>query len=190
MFENFSEFTSILNDYVDTTFIAFPVNTKSPGWHRSSKKCLKIIFWWYVMINLLELVSACHNGPLTRHVKLWVVHAPGMPVTFSPPPTSKETDIVSDPGVMGTTLVKYPYTQESRQQHPATPVISIEKTRPSAQHPRYICLVVEQCQVRNKKAVPQPRATINAEIHGYCFLSEKNVQSKCRKTTKLRVWSF
>ena len=30
-------------------------------------------------------------GPLARYVKLRVVHAPGMPVTFSPPPTSKET---------------------------------------------------------------------------------------------------
>ena len=29
-------------------------------------------------------------GPLTRYVKLRVAHAPGMPVTFSPPPTSKE----------------------------------------------------------------------------------------------------
>ena len=32
-----------------------------------------------------------NNGPLTRYVKLWVAHAPGMPGTFSPPPTSKET---------------------------------------------------------------------------------------------------
>ena len=31
------------------------------------------------------------NGPLTRYVKLWVAHALGMPVTFSPPPNSKET---------------------------------------------------------------------------------------------------
>ena len=33
--------------------------------------------------------------PLTRHAKLWVAHAPGMPGTFFPPPISKET--VSDP---------------------------------------------------------------------------------------------
>ena len=26
------------------------------------------------------------HGPLTRYVKLWVAHAPGMPGTFSPPP--------------------------------------------------------------------------------------------------------
>ena len=31
------------------------------------------------------------HGPLTRYVKLRVAHAPGMPGTFSSPPTSKET---------------------------------------------------------------------------------------------------
>ena len=31
------------------------------------------------------------HGPLTRYVKLWVVHAPGMPKMYSPPSTSKET---------------------------------------------------------------------------------------------------
>ena len=31
------------------------------------------------------------HGPLTRYVTLHVAHAPGMPGTFSPPPTSKET---------------------------------------------------------------------------------------------------
>ena len=31
------------------------------------------------------------NGPLTRYVKMRVAHASGMPGTFSPPPTSKET---------------------------------------------------------------------------------------------------
>ena len=31
------------------------------------------------------------HGPLTRYVNLRVVHAPGMPGTFSSPPTSKET---------------------------------------------------------------------------------------------------
>ena len=38
---------------------------------------------------LCEMGSA--NGPFTRDVKLRVAHAPGMPRTFSPPPTSKET---------------------------------------------------------------------------------------------------
>ena len=31
------------------------------------------------------------HGPLAKYVKLRAVHAPGMPVTFSPPKTSKET---------------------------------------------------------------------------------------------------
>ena len=31
------------------------------------------------------------HGPLIRYVKLRVAHAPGMPGTFSPPLTSKET---------------------------------------------------------------------------------------------------
>ena len=31
------------------------------------------------------------HEPLTRYVKLRVAHAPGMPGTFFPPPTSKET---------------------------------------------------------------------------------------------------
>ena len=34
------------------------------------------------------------HGPLARYVKLRVTHAPGMPGTFSPPPTSKETAIL------------------------------------------------------------------------------------------------
>ena len=35
-------------------------------------------------------VNVCH-GPLTRCAKLQVAHVPGMPGTFPPPPTSKET---------------------------------------------------------------------------------------------------
>ena len=34
---------------------------------------------------------ASRHGPLTRYVILRVARAPGMPGTFSPPPTSKET---------------------------------------------------------------------------------------------------
>ena len=37
------------------------------------------------------MVTSLSHGPLTRYVKLWVEHAPGMPGTFSPSPTSKET---------------------------------------------------------------------------------------------------
>ena len=52
----------------------------------------------------------------------------------------------------GNTLVKRPYAQESRQQHPVT--------KPQAPKTRgLICIPVLECPVRNKEAVPQPRAT-------------------------------
>ena len=38
------------------------------------------------------------QGALTRYPRLLVARAPGMPGTFSPPPTSKKT-LVSDPGI-------------------------------------------------------------------------------------------
>ena len=49
---------------------------------------LKIACFGYGRQNIFH----CHlNGPLTRYVQLRVAHAPGIPGTFSPPPTSKET---------------------------------------------------------------------------------------------------
>ena len=33
------------------------------------------------------------HGPLTRYIKLWVAHAPGMPGTFSPPPRVSNPDM-------------------------------------------------------------------------------------------------
>ena len=36
-------------------------------------------------------ISTLAHGPLTRYVNLRVVHAPGMPGTFLPPPTSNKT---------------------------------------------------------------------------------------------------
>ena len=39
----------------------------------------------------LRYVTLHEHGPLTRYAKLRVGHAPGMPGTFSPPPTSNET---------------------------------------------------------------------------------------------------
>ena len=67
----------------------------------SSAKCQKFYLRLYVSnltahdrrlkeVSLIAL-SCLSNGTLTRYVKLRVVHAPGMPGTFSPPPTSKET---------------------------------------------------------------------------------------------------
>ena len=45
--------------------------------------------------------NSVFNGPLARHAKLWVVHAPGMPGMFSPPPR------VSDPDMHHGTCVTY-----------------------------------------------------------------------------------
>ena len=48
--------------------------------------------WWILyMQTSADWSSVCTHGPLTRYVKLRVAHAPGMPVTFSPPTTLKET---------------------------------------------------------------------------------------------------
>ena len=43
------------------------------------------------MMILSAKYSTGENGPLTRYVKSRVVHAPGMPGTFSSPPNSKDT---------------------------------------------------------------------------------------------------
>ena len=37
--------------------------------------------------------ARCDDGPLTRYVKLWVAHAPGMPGTFSPTPRVSDPDM-------------------------------------------------------------------------------------------------
>ena len=58
---------------------------------------------WRKLVTLKSEVQPClthqnrHNkdpdGPLTRYVKLWVVHAPGMPGTFSLAPRVSDPDI-------------------------------------------------------------------------------------------------
>ena len=58
-------------------------------------------FCCLALVNALELYDVDTNAgiaranpanrPLTIYVKLQVVHGPGMPGTFSPPPTSKQT---------------------------------------------------------------------------------------------------
>ena len=61
-------------------------------------------YWYecdiYISLNGLQCIKfsiictgRCFHGLLTRYVKLRVAHAPGMPGTFSPPPTSKKTAI-------------------------------------------------------------------------------------------------
>ena len=53
---------------------------------------LKTLSNGYVLHQWRDNVLGIHyNGSLTRYARSRVAHAPGMPGTFSPPPTSKET---------------------------------------------------------------------------------------------------
>ena len=48
----------------------------------------------FALMDWYKIAAGLHglpHVPLVRYVKLRVAHAPGMPGTFSPPPTSKET---------------------------------------------------------------------------------------------------
>ena len=56
-----------------------------------SRPILCRIFWWWHSPSYQWPASLAGYGPLVRYVKLRVAHAPGMPGTFYPPPTSKET---------------------------------------------------------------------------------------------------
>ena len=58
-----------------------------------------------VLISSFNVHKNTHEPP-TRCVKLRVAHAPGMPGTFSPPPTSRKSQ-VSDPGMHHGTCVTY-----------------------------------------------------------------------------------
>ena len=51
------------------------------------------IFWHYIWLYSCQnaIKKRSRDGPFTRYVELRVAHAPGMPGTFSPPLTSKET---------------------------------------------------------------------------------------------------
>ena len=46
---------------------------------------------WFISFRVYQFCYRLIHRPLTRYVILWVAHAPGMPGTFSPSPTSKET---------------------------------------------------------------------------------------------------
>ena len=49
---------------------------------------------WYIWLTHIHValsLSELTYGSLARYVKMLVAHAPGMPGTFSTPPTSKET---------------------------------------------------------------------------------------------------
>ena len=58
-------------------------------------------FRWEVILNGEWPDGHYAHAPLTRYVKLWVAHAPGMPGTFYPPPR------VSDPGMHHGTCVTH-----------------------------------------------------------------------------------
>ena len=59
---------------------------------RSIKKTLAIASGNGLMLNRNKV----YHGPLSRYVKLWIVHAPGMPETFSPPPQISVPDMHHD----------------------------------------------------------------------------------------------
>ena len=52
----------------------------------------------YFMTNILYIFILIWFGPLARHVKLWVAHAPGMPGMFSRHRLQRKP-LVSDPGM-------------------------------------------------------------------------------------------
>ena len=67
----------------------------------SRLQCVKT----YSLVTLHSVIVLCtreigqhgfDNGPLTRYAKLWVVHAPGMPGTFSPAPRIMHPDMHYD----------------------------------------------------------------------------------------------
>ena len=71
----------------------------------------------------LNATDTPFNGPLTRCVNLRVANAPGMPGTFSPPLTSKET-LVSDPGMHhGTCVTHVPWYMSGSLSHENVPDI-------------------------------------------------------------------
>ena len=83
--------------YFDSNFIAFLSRDKPTlVWVMSQRR----------ICDKLYLESISDNGPLTRYTKLPVAHAPGMPGTFFPTPTSKEP-LVRDPGMHHGTCFMY-----------------------------------------------------------------------------------
>ena len=52
-----------------------------------------IVLMTHAYIEATDFGKYGNHGPLARYVKLRAAHAPGMPGTFIPLPTSKETAI-------------------------------------------------------------------------------------------------
>ena len=92
-----------LNIWMPFVFAPFQVSI-------SILESLRIIIMAFSLSAILTLSNKfiAMHGSLTRYAKLQVVHAPGMPGTFSPPPTSKET--ASDPSMHhGTCITHVPW---------------------------------------------------------------------------------
>ena len=86
---------------------------------------------------------AIHHGPLSRSVKLRVAHAPRIPGTFPPPPTSKET-------------ASYRSRHESRHVHHARAVmhVGIDYPRWRGKRPWYSrCMHNPQVYVCGKRPI-------------------------------------
>ena len=67
------------------------LNTQStPSWRNNNVNRASCISNYPHLDHLFNRLCA-HYGPLNRYVKLRVAYAPGMPGTFSSPPTSKKT---------------------------------------------------------------------------------------------------
>ena len=79
------------------------LNTQSHHWPRwwlgVCSKPMLVCCYWALKMHVIHYKclyfpynpSRGRPPPLTRYVKLCVVHALGMPETFSPPPSSKQT---------------------------------------------------------------------------------------------------
>ena len=83
--------------YVSTTCVGRCLTWEN-NFHANISNYLLFILMYFpgIMTSILVIhVKNIHvvqiHEILARRVKLWVAHAPGMPGTFSPPPTSKET---------------------------------------------------------------------------------------------------
>ena len=61
------------------------------AWRKDIVQNWKFCLHHLKSIKYMCIMYCCTHGPLTRYVKFRVAHASGMPGTFYPPPTSKET---------------------------------------------------------------------------------------------------
>ena len=69
------------------------ISQNTPHWNWNLHICVpkKVMYCGIWDRRIADQTLYIDHGSLTRYVNLWVAHAPGMPGTFSPPPTSKDT---------------------------------------------------------------------------------------------------